>query len=161
MLACNRALTQPRASGRILLEFLRADLDIRLTLGNISFTVKLREFLGDANMQADNPNGWGAQDFIDQAEPSLSHDDPWDPLSLLRQSPSPGSADRSIPQPSRAATISEEDEQSRLGGDVTESYTSQTTETLKDEADFPAEWFHDDPDVESDEGVSRRPYSHC
>ncbi len=38
-----------------------------------------------------------------------------------------------------------------MGGDITESSTSQTIETLKDEADFPAEWFHDDPDVESDE----------
>ena len=108
-------------------------------------------------MQADNPDGWRAQDFTDSPEPSLSHDDPWDPLSLLRQSPSPSNAGRSRSQSSPATTISEENERLRLGGDITESATFQTIETVENETDFLAEWFYGDSDVELDEKSPEEP----
>ncbi len=37
-------------------------------------------------MQADNPSGWNAEDFIDQLAPNVIEREPWDPLSLIERS---------------------------------------------------------------------------
>ena len=48
-----------------------------------------RQFNDQIDMHSHNPDGWSDQDFIDQPEPIAIEDDPLDPLSLLRQRPSP------------------------------------------------------------------------
>ena len=114
-------------------------------------------------MQADNRDDWRARDFIDQLEPDLSYDDPWDTSSPPRQSSSPTSVNppnidnRSLSQSSAPKDTGEKVDESRPVGYTTEPPTHQTVEYIRNAEVVPDEWFNNDLDTELDEEFQEEP----
>ncbi len=117
-------------------------------------------FTSLTRMPSDNLDGWESQDFIDQPTPIPLESDPWDPIPVLSESPSP-TVDKLSGRPTETrqdtAGPATDVADPRMPRSDQHPVSSTSEPSPAGDLDIPTDWFEDEPETDQESEASDLP----